>query len=306
MARLNIEDRFWKDDRFLILVEKIGRIRAAGAFLTAMKTAQNFWLQDKLIPRAIWDMNQLPESLFTVGLAEDCPVGKTLKGGRKMQPGIYVRGSEKQFAWLDAARANGRAGGRSKAEKTKNGKTNDSNHMGVAKGSIGSEINKPSESEITIKLNSNENAHLGLAASSGDLAAADLSSPSSLLLKKKTKTCSTARRTVACDFDLLAAYENYPRKQGKSAGIKTLAREIKTEFDYFDLLNAIERYNAHLKAARTEPKYFKMFSTFANEWRDWLEQDAGKTTAHKFQNQFELNSLAEIVAIEKQSLGGHK
>lgn len=83
--------------------------------------------------------------------------------------------------------------------------------------------------------------------------------------RKKEKTYSSV-------FDLEAAYENYPLKEGKSKGIQKLSREIKTQEDYEALLRAIDKYS---RSEKVSNGYIKLFSTFASEWRDWTAQDVG-------------------------------
>jgi hypothetical protein len=83
-------------------------------------------------------------------------------------------------------------------------------------------------------------------------------------------------------------YRNqYPLKKGKSDGVESLSKQIKSEQDLKDLSSAIEKYKNSLKPG-TSPEYIKHFSTFANsKWRDWLDPEAGQ---------------ADAIAIEKADL----
>lgn len=81
--------------------------------------------------------------------------------------------------------------------------------------------------------------------------------------------------TNAQSFDFASVYKIFPRKVGKEAGFKILKRSIKTQSEFDDLLKAVARYRAHVERERIEPRYIKHFSTFANHWRDWLDEDAG-------------------------------
>lgn len=78
---------------------------------------------------------------------------------------------------------------------------------------------------------------------------------------------------VKSDFDLEKLYKGYPRKKGKTPGLKKLAKEIKTEADYLALAEAIKNYAAD--SAGKDAQYIQFFSTFAGQWRDWIqiEQD---------------------------------
>ena len=63
----------------------------------------------------------------------------------------------------------------------------------------------------------------------------------------------------------------YPLKKGKTAGLKTLTKAIKTNEDLKNLETAILNYKKQIK----NPEYTMHFSTFANQWKDWLDENAG-------------------------------
>ncbi len=81
-------------------------------------------------------------------------------------------------------------------------------------------------------------------------------------------------RTLKFDFDSI--YKKYPRKMGKTAGIKKCGTEIKTEEDFAALSSAVDKYAAHCRKENTEAKFVKHFSTFMGCWRDWATDDVGK------------------------------
>jgi hypothetical protein len=64
-------------------------------------------------------------------------------------------------------------------------------------------------------------------------------------------------------------YEKFPRKEGKSRGLEKL-RKVK-ESDLPLVEKAVENYAEHCSLNRTEPQYLKHFSTWATEWRDWVD-----------------------------------
>lgn len=66
----------------------------------------------------------------------------------------------------------------------------------------------------------------------------------------------------------------YPLKKGKTKGVEKLSKEIKTDEDLENLKLAIANYSKTIN----DPKYIKHFSTFATEWRDWVDSNAGKAT----------------------------
>jgi hypothetical protein len=76
--------------------------------------------------------------------------------------------------------------------------------------------------------------------------------------------------------DLESVYRDYPRKEGKSSGMKTLRGEIKTPEDFALLKQAVSKYRESLKTKGTKPEFILLWSSFCGQWRDWLEPDAGK------------------------------
>lgn len=71
------------------------------------------------------------------------------------------------------------------------------------------------------------------------------------------------------------AYLNYPRKLGKGQGMKIALRQIKTKEDLDQLTLAIENFKRFIATESREKRYIPYFSTFMNNWRDWLEEDVG-------------------------------
>lgn len=70
----------------------------------------------------------------------------------------------------------------------------------------------------------------------------------------------------------------YPLKKGKSAGIKKLAKDIKTDEDLGNFEAAVRRYAEDCVKASRDAKYIQHFSTFASNWKDWLDPSAGSTS----------------------------
>jgi hypothetical protein len=90
----------------------------------------------------------------------------------------------------------------------------------------------------------------------------------------RTNEPPPAPRAPALDFE--EAYRLYPRKEGKKRGLEICGRQIKTAEGLQQLLGAIRKYSAHLRANGTEPKFVKHFDTFMGSWTDWIDPDAGK------------------------------
>lgn len=105
MARINIEDSLFLDERFIYLASKIGRFEAGGQFLYATKLAQRYWKENKsLIPENIFKIAGFSDEIISSGLIE------------KKEEGYYLKGSEENFAWLLSKIENSKKGG----EATKN------------------------------------------------------------------------------------------------------------------------------------------------------------------------------------------
>lgn len=111
MARINIEDSLYKDDRFLELVLKTGNVYVAkGMMLTAFTLAQKYWLSHRSIPESAW-----PKSL---NLLIECNLARFDSKGTS----IYVCGSAENFAWLDRSAKGGRSKSVKKTKSLKNAK----------------------------------------------------------------------------------------------------------------------------------------------------------------------------------------
>ena len=86
--------------------------------------------------------------------------------------------------------------------------------------------------------------------------------------------------------------ELYPRKIGKTKGVKKLAREIKTPEDLASLEAAVKNYASH--CAGRDKEFIKHFSTFAGEWRDWIKVEASSQTAGGFDKERYEQMLKEM------------
>ena len=109
MARINIEESIHTDIKFDRLKLELGsREMAMGTLVYAWILAQKWWKSpERLIPLDEWK-----RSLSGGKLLIDCGFAEI------RQDRVYVRGSEKQFKWLQQRIAAGKKGG--KAKKSKN------------------------------------------------------------------------------------------------------------------------------------------------------------------------------------------
>ena len=109
-------------------------------------------------------------------------------------------------------------------------------------------------------------------------------------------------------FDFESLYRKYPRKKGKSSGIKKLAKEIKTKEDYNLLAAAIESYANDCIKNKTEEKYIKHFSTFVGCWRDWMPEGPREIESESRATQIENRarvSLEEYRAKKQEMLDAY-
>lgn len=90
MARINIEDSIYKDNRFLQLCMKTQSVDAAiGGLVRAWSLGQVWYLtKNKMIPVAEWRKQKINDLIIDVGLAH--VEGEFIK----------IDGAEEQFSWL--------------------------------------------------------------------------------------------------------------------------------------------------------------------------------------------------------------
>lgn len=104
MARINIEDSIFKDERFIKLCIALGsRQNAIGALTCLWIEAQKHYLKLGEIPDEDWVKADLNEQLVICGLAK-----KTLTG-------FKAAGQDEQFAWLKQSQEAGKLGGKASA-----------------------------------------------------------------------------------------------------------------------------------------------------------------------------------------------
>jgi hypothetical protein len=100
MPRINIEDKWWSDPRRTLLGEKLGSAAyATGVFFEAVRVAQQYYRDKKLVPKTIFDCLKDADKLLEVGLA------------KVTEEGVYLSGAEDHLGWLSARIEAGRKGG---------------------------------------------------------------------------------------------------------------------------------------------------------------------------------------------------
>ena len=122
-------------------------------------------------------------------------------------------------------------------------------------------------------IHNNKEIHKEKKSAAGSSASGSIFIPSGFREKKEEKTKKKTAPKIKFDFATL--YYKYPRHEGKSNGLRKCESQIKTQEDYDDLSFAIDKYKQHCKKTSIQDKFIKLFSTFMNEWKDWLDDDAG-------------------------------
>lgn len=140
---------------------------------------------------------------------------------------------------------------------------------------------KRDSSKVGSDLGPNVGSDFGREQSSSSASASASVSSSASTEKTENKNKPSRSRAPGSVFDLDAAYQKYPLKKGKKKGMQKLAREIRTEADYQSLLAAIDRYS---ECSEVKKGFIKHFSTFAHEWTDWTDPDAGSSTVEAADN----------------------
>lgn len=143
MARINIEDSLFTDERFLDLIVKAGNQHLAkGMVLSAFMLAQKTWIEFRGIPIDRWpeDLNLLIETKIA-----------SVSGGL-----VSVIGSKEQFAWLDQKSQAGKKGGKSKSpKKLKNLAQNSKRDRNETETKPKREVNVPKPLTLSLSLTTN-------------------------------------------------------------------------------------------------------------------------------------------------------
>lgn len=231
MARINIEECWWSDPRRSKLIRLIGDEERADG------TAIKMWRT----AQEFWkrDHQLVPRSVFeALQFASEL-----LQSGlaEEREGSIYVRGSSQYLEWVKDAAEAGRLGGLKSAQtrREKYGSAQPKDRSKPEGLRSASEAPEPSVS--------------GSVSGSKDL-------------KHEQRK---RRSSVNSDFDLEKLYQGYPRKKGKTPGLLKLEKTVLSEEDYEQLAIAIDNY---AKDQIGKDRQFALhFSTFAGQWRDWVD-----------------------------------
>ena len=249
MPRINIEDRFWTDQRFSYLGTLTGKGKhdAIGRIIQVWRKCYE-GKTDRLSPEQIDMQAELPgfhEMMLKAQLAKAA-------NGDKLMP---IKGAKKATEYLIRQQKRGRIGGRARAKQLQ------------------------AHAKRTPMPRRSQGTHA--------------STSTSTSRSKENNTCASASdfaKSSTLHDTYTEIYQAYPRKRGKKLG---LARCRKIEAKYLGALTqAVNNYARHCELNNTEQKYIMQFSTFMNNWEDWVEfepfDESRKTT----------NPNAEYVCID--------
>jgi len=79
-------------------------------------------------------------------------------------------------------------------------------------------------------------------------------------------------RQTEHDFDFETLYKKYPRKEGKTLGMKICGNQILSQADFDRLSKAVDKYAAMCRKDKTEKKYTLQFGTFMGRWTDYADE----------------------------------
>ena len=78
-------------------------------------------------------------------------------------------------------------------------------------------------------------------------------------------------------FDFSKVYDLYPRKIGKSLGLRRLKSKVKTSQEFEQLMQAVSNYKKHCQNYEDQ-KYIKHFSSWVSDWKDWIAPSVKRKT----------------------------
>lgn len=98
----------------------------------------------------------------------------------------------------------------------------------------------------------------------------DLRSEIEIKISEESQSMSNESKTPR--FDCGSLYDQYPRHEGKSPGMKTLKARIKSQSDYDSFAGAVRNYAAKVKAEGRPLDKVLLWSTFCNgRWQDYVD-----------------------------------
>lgn len=256
MPRINLEDSLFKDNRFYELMIKTGSYRnALGELMAAWIQAQIYWLPEKKpIPKDVFQQQNLSPFLIESGLAEERPEG------------IYMRGSEEQFAWWFEGMDQRKRAGQRSAKRPRDAKGRLLPSDKSVKNTHAQSVNCPTEVQRPLDKTSNESNEL---------------QPSSSSSYKELNTLSCAGR--AHDDTNETVYQSYPPRRGDRAKTKALGVLSKIPpSEIGAVMRGVSNFRAWCDAnGKTGTEFVPMMSTWLNQrrWLDWQDPPTyGNTT----------------------------
>lgn len=269
MARINIEEQWWTDPRREALSKVLGdELLADGAVIRLWRLAQEYWKRNsEPIPNHVFEHVRYRSELVACSLA----VVRT--------EGVFVRGCSEHFAWITKQRENASKAGKKSAENRKL--------------ATGSAQPKPSLNGVS----PNDFRTAVRTTLEHDPTPPNETQPSS----SPSSSSSYKKNIYIGQFDLEIPYQIYPRKRGKTPGMKIIRKQIKSQQDFLDFQKAVQNFAHEMKDK--EPQFIMKFSTFAQEWRDWIQIEKSQPTQIEGpRKKTEEELIAEVLERRKKAL----
>jgi len=286
MARINIEDSIYRDDRFHKLSAGVGKYKAIGLLVVAWDMAHRFFLKhpENLIPLKEWCGQPELEILEAYKLAE------------RRETGIYVKGSAEQCSYLLERQKAGMAGGlarnggkrREENEKKKRIKASNQVNLAIKRG----DLTRPDVCEMCGEFGKIEGHHenydkpLDVTWLCRDCHSRNHSSFSEAKEAKEAKEPSSSssppsklkKESVSCPTvptRLEKIFEGFPKRLGDRKKFKAIEYLKKLSEDQITLVEkSVKNYASWMTSnAPSDKRMIPMMVSWLNSrsWEEWID-----------------------------------
>lgn len=135
------------------------------------------------------------------------------------------------------------------------------------------------------KLTSKQIVHANVTCTDGNVTAAGAR------IEEIREEKSIAHSSNSLESVFQEIYKLYPRKRGKSPGLKICRKQIKTVEDAEKLRTAVQRFSRQMGTEARKNEFVMYFDSFMRQWTDWL--DLPEQTQEK-PKQYSLADLQEM------------
>lgn len=104
----------------------------------------------------------------------------------------------------------------------------------------------------------------------------------STLSTEQNSFAPSIEEAILINFEQL--YSIYPRKEGRSRGLSVFRREVRSREEFDAFYQALQNYMLYTKRQKMESRFIKHFSTFMDEWKDWIDFKPPPETGYQVLN----------------------